>query len=211
MAIIEGASSGYQTEVDTTHKAVRTSSRPDEALTWISVGATSGLVTTLAAGAAVFSFRNIGSNLIVVRRITVGFLTTTAFTAAQPIAYQAFFARGFSASDTGGTAIAITANQNKMRTSLNTPTNLDMRISTTAALGAGTRTLDTVALGITGGGSTGLGTGFAPQPLFSHDAGDYPLVLANNEGIVIANTILMGAVGVGNVIVNIEFAEMTSY
>ncbi len=198
-------------KIDASHNAARTSLRADEALTWISVGANSGALTGVAAAGPIFTLRNIGSNLLVVRRVTIGYVTTTAFTAAQGLAYQAFVARGFTASDSGGTAIVITGNQNKMRTSLATPTNLDMRIASTGALTAGTRTLDTVALGIVGGGSSAVGASLSPQNLLQHDAGDYPLVLANNEGLVIANTILMGAAGVIQLHVNVEFAEMSSY
>jgi len=168
-------------------------------------------MTVVAAGGPVFALRNIGSNLLTVKRVSVGFVTTTAFTTAQALAYQLFFARGFTASDTGGTAIAITANQNKNRTSLATPTSLDCRIGSTGAITAGTRTLDTVALGIAGGSSTAVGTSMPPTNLFSHDAGDYPIVLAQNEGLVITNNIVMGVAGVINLHVNVEFAEMSSY
>ena len=122
-----------------------------------------------------------------------------------------FFARSFSASDTGGTALAITGSQNKHRTSLATPTSLDCRISSTAALTAGTRTLDTVALAATYGSSTAVGTSMPVTPLLSNDAGDYPVVLAQNEGLVVTNLIAMGAAGVINLSVNIEFAEATSF
>lgn len=198
-------------KIDASHGASRASIRPDEALTWISVGATSGLLTGVAAGGPVFSLRNISSNVLAIRRVSVGFITTTAFTTAQGLGFNLFFARSFSASDTGGTAITLTGSQNKVRTSLATPTSLDCRISSTAALTAGTRTLDTVALGVAGGASTGVGTALPPVTLLQHDVGDYPIVLAQNEGIVIANSLAMGAAGVINLYVNIEFAEMTSF
>ena len=198
-------------KIDASHGAARNSLRPDEALTWISVGATSGLLTGAASTAPLFSLRNIGTNLLVIRRISVGFITTTAFTTSQGLAFNLLAARSFTASDSGGTAIAITANQNKMRTSLATPTNLDMRIATTGALTAGTRTLDTVPFGVAGGASTGAGTAMSPQSLLQHDAADYPLILVQNEGLVITNNFAMGAAGVINLHVNIEFAEMASY
>lgn len=211
MAILEGAVSGNQAEVEATHKALRSSIRPDEALNWTSVGAASGLVTAVAAGGALFSLRNISSNLLVIRRVSVGFIVTTAFTTAQALAYQLVVARAFTASDTGGTAIALTGSQNKHRTSLATLTSVDCRIATTAALGAGTKTLDTVALGIAGGAALAVGNAMSPQTLLQHDAGDYPIVLAQNEGINILNQFAMGAVGVINFHVNIEFGEMTAY
>jgi hypothetical protein len=50
-----------------------------------------------------------------------------------------------------------------------------------------------------------------PTGLLTHDAGDYPLILAQNEGFIITNDVVMGAVGVIRLQVNIEFAEVTSY
>ena len=50
-----------------------------------------------------------------------------------------------------------------------------------------------------------------PQPLLEQDSGDYPLILAQNEGFIITNGIAMGAAGVINLHVNVEFAEASSY
>ena len=47
--------------------------------------------------------------------------------------------------------------------------------------------------------------------LFSHDTGDYPLILAQNEGFVLTNGIAMGAAGVINLLVGVEFAEAAAY
>lgn len=208
---IEGGVSGNVAEVDATFKTVKTAIYPVESTGFLSIGAVSGLATVIAAGGPVFSFRNISANLIRVRRVAVGFVTTTAFTTAQGLRYDLFFARAFTASDTGGTAIALTGSQNKLRTSLATLTSVDCRISTTAALTAGTRTLDTVALGMVCGTSNGVGTTVPVQTLFDVSAGDYPLVLAQNEGFVITNGQVMGAAGVGNIIVCMEFAEATAF
>ena len=212
MAVIQGGASGALADVDTTFLAQRISQRPVQNLGWYSVGATSGALTGVAAAAPVFSLRNITSpNLLMVRRVSVGFSTTTAFTAAQALEYDLFFARTFTASDSAGTAIAITGNLNKLRTSLATPTSLDCRISAAAAITAGTRTLDTVALGIAAGSSTGVGTTMPLTTLMAHEAGAHPIILAQNEGLVITNGIAMGAIGVIRLYVNIEFAEVAAY
>lgn len=212
MAItLAGGSSGNVAEVDATFKAARATIRPEECINWNSFGATSGLLAGASANTAVFSLRNTGTNLILVHRLQVGFITTTAFTTAQGLTYAAYKATGFSASDSGGTAL-YTAGQNKYRTSFtNIASAPDIRISSTAALTAGTRTLETVALGIAGGSSTAVGTSLPPTGLLTHDAGDYPVVLAQNEGIIINNLVAMGAAGVINLHVNIEFSENTSY
>ena len=211
---LTGGASGIDADVDTTFKALRVSIRPAEVSGWFSVGARSGAATAVAAAGAVFSLRQLASTLLIVRRIGVGFIATTGFTAAQELAYALFVARAFTASDTGGTAIALTGSNAKMRTSLGTPTSVDARIATTAALTAGTKTLDATALAMTGGYAlTTAGLVLAPSlnNLLSHDAGDYPLVLAQNEGLNVQNAILMGAAGVGTIYVNIELAEAAAY
>lgn len=211
MAIQVQGNGGTTVEADATFRAMRSTLRPAECINWNSMGATSGAMTGVAAAGPVFSFRNTGANLIIVRRLSVGFVTTTAFTTAQALSFAVYRATGFSASDTGGTAL-YTAGQNKYRTSLtNISSAPDIRIGSTGALTAGTRTLDTVALGIGGGSSTAVGTSLSPIGLLTHDAGDYPIVLAQNEGLVMTNLIAMGAAGVINLHVNIEFLEATSY
>ena len=215
MAVIQGGTSGNLAEVDTTFQSMRTSIRPMQVLGWYSVGARSGALTGAGADTAVFSLRNISSNFLIIRRIGIGFVCTTGFTAAQALTWGLKFARSFTVADSGGTAIAITGSQNKHRTSLATPSSLDCRISSTGALTAGTKTLDTVDLATMGtyAAATTAGNLLPPQPnnLLQQDAGDYPIVLAQNEGLNIMNIIAMGAAGVGTLHVNLEFAEATSY
>jgi hypothetical protein len=213
MAIINDSITGQPAGVDPLHKALRTSLKPNESLGWNSIGVQSGLLTAVAANGAVFSFRNISANPIIIRRVGVGFLCSTPFTAAQKVDFALMIARAFTASDTGGTAIALIGNNGKHRTSLGTPTSVDMRISTTAALTAGTKTLDTNTVGIVGSwvGAAGTIINTAQDNLLSHAAGDHPIVLSQNEGINIQNLTLMGAAGVGTLYVNIEFAEVSNY
>jgi hypothetical protein len=214
MAIIQsGSAAGTALLVDPNFGAARVSMRPMDTLGWNSVGVVSGNLAGIAANAGIFSFRNISSNPIVMRRIGIGFVTTTAFTAAQTVGFALFLARNFTASDSGGTAIAFTGNNGKHRSSLGTPTSLDCRIATTAALGGGTRTLDANSIGIQAGWSGAAGTTIAPalNNLLSHDTGDYPIVLAQNEGLVIANLTAMGAGGAGLATVTMEFAEASAF
>lgn len=198
--------------VDATFKASRSTLRPAEVIGWYSFGATSGALTGVAAAGPVFSLRNTGTNLLKVRRLQVGFVTTTAFTTCtQGLAYNLLFATGFTVSDSGGTAL-YTAGQNKHRQSFTNITSApDVRISTTAAITAGTRTLNTIAMGVAGGTSAAVGDSMPITSLLSHDAGDYPIILAQNEGLVVTNAIAMGAAGVIALHVNIEFAEVASY
>ena len=215
MAIIQNSTGTVTSEVDATMKALRASIRPAEVTAWLSVGARSGAVTVAAANSALFSFRNLGANPVIVRRIGCGFIATTGFTAAQELAYGLKVARAFTASDTGGTAIALTGSNAKVRTSLAALTSVDCRIATTAGLTAGTKTLDTNDLATQGfyAAASAVGTLLAPalNNLLSHDTGDYPLILAQNEGFNIMNLLVIGAAGVGTFYANVELAEGTSY
>jgi hypothetical protein len=218
MAIIQsGASSTSLLTVDPTFLTARISDHPPEILGAYSMGLVSGALTGVAAAGTVYSFRwapATTTQLCMVRRIEVGFVTTTAFGTAQGLAYSVQAARSFSASDTGGTAALFTqTNTGKQRTTM--PTSAfagggQLMIANTAANSAGTRTLDTQVLGFTAGSSTAIGTSLTPTAVFQHSPGDYPLILANNEGFIINNVIAMGATGVINLYVNVEWMELAA-
>ena len=213
MAVIQSPDLTRSAEIDATMKAIRASIRPQEALSWISAAERSGSLTGPAANTALFSFRNLSANPVLVRRVGCGFLTTTAFTAAQEVAFGLKVARAFTASDTAGTALALTGSNAKHRTSLATLSSIDCRICAAANLTAGTKTLDSNNLGIAGGWSGAVGVTVQPSlnNLFAHDPEDYPLVLAQNEGLNIMNLVAFGAAGIGIFYAAIEVAEVSSY
>lgn len=218
MAIIQsGASSTTLLTVDPTFVAARMSDHPPEILGAYSMGLTSGALTGVAAAGTVFSFRwapATTTQLCMVRRVEIGFSTVTAFGTAQPLQYSMQIARQWTASDTGGTAAAFTqTNTGKLRTSM--PTSAfagggQLMIANTGANTAGTRTLDTQAIGFVQGASTAIGTVLTATPIFQHQPGDYPLILANNEGFIINNVTLMGATGVINLTVTVEWMELAA-
>lgn len=211
MAIQVQGNGGTTQEVDATFRAARVSLRPAEVIGYYSVAGASGALTGVAAAGPVWSFRNTGANLILVRRVSIGFVTTTAFTTAQGLDYQMLRANSFTASDSGGTAL-FTAGQNKHRNSFTNITSApDIRIASTGALTAGTRTLETAGVGIAGGSSTAVGTSMPITDILEQDSGDYPFVLAQNEGFVITNGIAMGAAGVIRLQVSMEYAETAAY
>lgn len=218
MAIIQsGANSTVLQTVDPTMLAARTSERPPECLGAYSMGLTSGALTVVAAGGTVYSFRwapAVTTNLCMIRRVEIGFSTITAFTAAQTLQYSMQIARQWTASDTGGTAALFTqTNTGKMRTTM--PTSAfagggQIMIANTGANTAGTRTLDTQAIAFTQGSSTALATTMLNNPIYQHQTGDYPMILAANEGFIINNVQVMGAAGVINLTVNVEWMELAA-
>ena len=214
MAIIQsGGAAGTALLIDPTFAAARVAMRPVDTLGWNSVGAATGNVSALVINNTVFSLRNFASNPIIVRRVGVGFITTTAFTASQQISFGLLVARSFTASDSGGTAIAFTGNNCKHRTSLGTPTSIDCRIASTTALTSGTRVVDANTVAMQAGWSGVAGTTIAPglNNLLGHDAGDYPIILQQNEGLLIVNLTAMGAGGSGITYIAAEFAEASAF
>lgn len=216
MAVIQSGALGTTLmTVDTTMAAARVSNRPPQILGAYQLAATSGALTGAAAGTAVYSLRwapSTPNTLCMIRRINIGAALTTAFTTAQSLQYSLQIARNWTVSDSGGTQVLFTnANSNKMRTNMppsGFSTGGDIRIASTGALAAGTRVLDTNAVSFAAGASQAVGAVIPPTDLFYHDAGDYPIIFAPNEGFIINNVQTMGATGVINLTVTVEWMEI---
>lgn len=219
MAIIQtAAASSGSAVVDPTFQAIRISERPPEVLGAYQYAITSGALTVVAAGALVYSFRfnpAVTTNLCMIRRVEIGFSTITAFGAAQSLQYSMQIARSFTAVDSGGTSGAFTqANTGKMRTTMPTSqmslTGSNIQIANTGAMTAGTRTLDTQPIAFLSGTSSAVGATLPSTAIYQHQSGDYPLILGYQEGFILNNVQTMGATGVINLTVNVEWMELSA-
>ena len=156
-------------------------------------GGASGLITTIAAGTStaghLYVLRNPSSSTkVFVSRVRVAFHPTVAFGTGQSVSFALFKLTGYSAAHTGGTAITPA----KRITSEATASAAAARIATTGALTAGTQTIASQPLF--------RASAFGTTPHFSHEyrpRDDHPIVLEQNEGLLVRNEILMGASGVG--------------
>lgn len=219
MAIQIQGSGGTVAEVDgTTFRSVRVTQRPVEygAFGHYRLSTTVALVVTQAANGSLFSFRwGDASRLCVVQFIRLQCLQTAAATATIMPSFEVFIARSFSASDSAGTAITITGNEMKKRTSMGTTLVTDIRKAAVAAgLTAGTRALDANPILQMPTQQTIT----TPNPAVytvaydSTDGSDMPIVLAQNEGIIVRGpTVVFGAAGTANLVVDMAWAEVTSY
>lgn len=205
-------------EVDATFKALRTSSRPIDhgSLGHYRLATTVPLAVTQAANGTVFSFRWADSTrLCVPLFIRMEVLQTTAATATIAPSFQMFIARAFTASDSVGTAVILSGNSMKKRTNMGTTLVADIRKSAVAAgLTAGTRTLDSEPILElpTVQTITNVNTQSYRKELDFTNAGDHPLVLASNEGLIIRGpTVIFGAAGTANLLVEIAWAEVVAY
>lgn len=219
MALQIQGNGGTIGEVEAATRAQRVVSFPQDPLTlgYYAIGIDNGttvMTAGLAASSPIVSFRWGNSNLCLLRSVKVALYTMTTAFAAGRLDVAAFFARSFTASDTGGTTATISGNNAKKRTSFGTTLLTELRFSQTATLTAGTRTLDTqpfARLSVNGlvtaanGNVIPLGT-----VLWQRDSSDeYPLVFAQNEGFVIQATV--PATGTWFYGVNIEWMEIASF
>ncbi len=175
----------------------------------------SGLLTAIAAKTAtaghLATLRNpSATKTLLLERIRVEASPVTDFTALQRLGFAAFIARAFTTAYTGGTALTLTGDNAKKKTS--DPTTVaEVREPLAAALGHVAATLDAQPfMGAEGGvpadGATAENKVIAAEWL-ERDSGS-PIVLRQNEGIVIANTVLMGAAGTVALQIDLEWREL---
>jgi len=218
MAIQVQGNTGVVAEVDgTNYRAVRTTLRPIDHGSFGSYRM-SQLSGTMAAGltanSEIFQFRwSDATRLCVVTSVVFDGLSgsSTAFTAGFG-KVDMVAARSWTADGSGGTAATITGNNQKLRSNMGTTLLGAARIASTAALTAGTKTLDSQPLGQY---SMAIGTGtsiqWVPQfDLFHIDpGGECPLILAQNEGFVVRATV--PATGTWQFGVTVCWTELASY
>ena len=121
-------------------------------------------------------------------------------------------ARSWTVAGGGGTAIALTTNNQKLRSSMGTSLVNDMRVASTAALTAGTKTLDAQPIGsITSSTTATAGTPLWPAAyLYEINENDgMPIILAANEGIIVRATV--PATGTWTASLDVTWMELASY
>jgi hypothetical protein len=224
MGIQVQGGSGVIAEVDgAVFRALRSVSRPTDygAFGHYSYGGFTGIIPAgLAANSELFQFRwTDATRLAVINEIKISAcVSTTFFAAGVPVQIDLVKSTGWSAAGTGGTGITPAALLKK-RSSMGSTLLAagDMRIATTAALGAGTKTLETAALAVlaAAGPITASLNGQIIAPgtmLFRAGAGDgqHPLVLAQNEGFSIRSVAVPGT-GTWTAGVSVDWTEVTAY
>ncbi len=177
-----------------------------------SIAMRSGAMTIVAAAGPVWSVRwTATQHYAVIKKVKVSVGVTTAFTNAQVMDMGLYFARAFTAADTGGTAATLTTNNGKLDTSYPTTkiATGDLRIGTTDVITAGTRTLDAQPLDVVEFSCTGLGVSGGDREMnFGLTPSRQEIILRFQEGLVLHNMIVMGAVGVVMLTVTLEWAEV---
>jgi hypothetical protein len=190
------------------------------------IAAVSGLLTGVAAGTStaghLFAMRwapaaggATSRQIAVISRLRARMVTIAGFTAAQEVGIDLSVLRTYTAAHTGGTAQDLTGNNQKKRSVMQSSIVADMRIGTTGALTAGTHTFDAqpIAQSVYAelAAAATVAKGAVELFMSTEDLDRHPLILANNEGICIRNTIAMGAGGTARLVVELEWLELERY
>jgi hypothetical protein len=184
-----------------------------------SLGVVSGVMAAgLAGNSEIFQMRWIdASRIMLLRSIRLSAGPGTTAFAAGPIEFNLTLARGWSADGGGGTAVVMsTANTNKKRTDfpLSLFSDTGIRFSATAALTAGTKTLDTNRLSSITSWVSSVATTADSSPfvapgtfLWARDTSEeYPVLFEQNEGLVVRATV--PATGTWQYSIHVEWAEI---
>lgn len=219
MAIQIQGNGGAVAEVDgTTFRALRVMNRPIDqgALGHYRLSTTVALVVSQAANGTLFSFRWGSANVCAITKFRLAVLQTAAATATIMPSFEVFIARSFTASDSAGTAVTLTGNSMKKRTNMGTTLVTDIRKAAVAAgLTVGTRTLDAdpiMQLPTQQTITTPNATLYERELEIDMGHGNYPVLLAQNEGIIVRGpSVVFGAAGTANLVVDMSWAELASF
>lgn len=217
---IIGATTTNTAEVEANTLAMRGTLRADDVgtLGHYSIANVSGVIPAAFTTAGnIFAFRwGDATRVCTIHRIIFSAGNDGTGFAAGLVQINAFMARGFNASYTGGTSLTPTGNMNKLRTSFGTSLVTDIRIATTASLGAPSPAAgvdnDPFASLICGVPTTNGAVMLPPTPMFDQRPGEHPIVLMQNEGFIIqTGGIAIAITGTWKFSVKVEWSEVTSY
>jgi hypothetical protein len=221
-----GQQSDVELQVDPTFQAARISMRPTEYTEpgkpgvggHYYVDGISGALTGVGANGAIFSYQWTDATLFsILHRVSLVYYITTAYTTAQMNDFELVFASSFTAPDTGGAAV-VPSPKRRAGMAPNSAVG-DIRMATTAALAAGTRTLDSTGYkGVADGPpnvaipTATLGVTRQEMLLYDHkEFGQHPKIFNRSEGFIVRMITAMGAVGVIKAMINAEWAEARQF
>jgi hypothetical protein len=208
---------GAIAEVDgTTWRAMRVNRKPMDygALGSYSVtGRTGVMAAGFVANSEIFQLRwTDATRLCAITSVHCsGGGSIVAFAAGVTI-MELMIARSWTVAGSGGTAITLTTNNQKLRSSMGTSLVNDMRVASTVALTAGTKTLDAQPMGsIVSSVTATAGTPLWPAAhLYEVTENDnHPIILAANEGIIVRATV--PGTGTWTAAIDVTWMEIAAY
>lgn len=217
-----GGNANVEAQVDKIMQALRVTQRPldwsgtDDAGGHYYFETATGALTGAAANSPIFTLRNPDSHLtVLLLRLSLVYYLTTAYTGAQMNDFEIIRATGWTVADSGGAAITPA----KARLENMANPKADIRIATTAALTAGTRTIDSTGIRAVADGPPNVAIPTATlavprQELVLYDLrdiGSHPVSLDYQEGIILRNITAMSAAGVIKAFVMGSFVEIPTF
>lgn len=217
-------------EVDPFFQALRVSLRPLDYKTdsgrllghYSIVGLTSAAAFSANAVLAALRWAD-PDKLCVIRQIRAFFYVATAITAQRLDPLTLSVARGYTVRDaTNATTVSLAASSSqKLRSTMGTSLlqnsnggNIDVA-SAAAGLSDGTKVVDSSPIGFMalsdGASIAGLGTGKSGIVYDSKDAGAHPIVLQQNEGILLSHGATAVATGTAIAGIAIDWAEVDGF
>ena len=215
-------STGYELDTDAAG-ATKIVARPTDSTGFghYTYGGFTGILpAALGANSEIFQFRwSDATRVCIINEIKISAcVSTTFFAAGVPVQIDLVKSTGWTVAGTLGTAISPAALLKK-RTSMSSTlvASGDMRIATTAALGAGTKTLETLSLAtiLAPGPITASLNGQIIAPgtiLYRGEIGDgqHPLVFAANEGVSV-RSVAVPATGTWTASIQLDWTEAANY
>jgi hypothetical protein len=176
---------------------------------------TTGLITTIASGGLLAAFRHTSAAYVsMIQRVKMRWITTTAFTVAQELQFGCYRASTYTADVSGGTVISVANPRLKKFSGLAASQVADFRVATTVALTVGTHTLDTIPMvNLMGWSQASATEPNSFETTAEATAGTTQLFavqfssVTSSEGWLIRNDVLMGAAGVGRLLVEVDWVE----
>lgn len=176
-------------------------------------GALTAIAAVTASAGHLLGFRNPGTNaLALVEKIKLKWTPTVLPSTAQEVGFAVYKCTACTASPTGGATVSNVTPQLKLRTSHSVPTCVIHYANGTAALTAGTQTLNTQPLGEVHDFHIIAGAAVVKNNVeLALDFSTNPLVLALNEGFIVANAVLMANSLAGTLVCDIEWRECDTF
>ena len=232
-----GSKQGVEALIDYLYGAQRTSLRPADhtdannaQLGFYSAAVPTGAMVSIGAGGILASLCwTDQSRLLVLLGIKAAFAVNAAITAATKLDVGAYVSRGGSAQATGGTAVVLTSNNNKMRSRMGTSliASGEFRVASASAITRGTSgavdanafALSPFALKVSpdigATAATGLALGVATPlvELYRWDPTKHPLILepGNRETIELQHVAAGPVTGSYTGYFTFEWAELSSF